>query len=230
MKKILYSLMSFLITLSFTSCNDETTQDLSVVTHYVTLELNGDELTLVPLGTTYTDEGVIALEGDEDVSSEVIVDNSVNSNNVGIYTVTYSATNKDGFPSSIERTVAVYDPSVNVNIEGSYIVNGARTSGTTVSPYSGFSVSLTQIAPGIYEISDYLGGYYEQGRGYGSAYALTGYLKINADNTIEALTGYVAGWGDSYTSVEDGIYDAATGEISFDVDYAGMLFAVTLTK
>ena len=48
--------MSFLITLSFTSCNDETTQDLSVVTHYVTLELNGDELTLVPLGTTYTDE------------------------------------------------------------------------------------------------------------------------------------------------------------------------------
>ena len=91
-------------------------------------------------------------------------------------------------------------------------------------------MSLTQIAPGIYEISDYLGGYYEQGRGYGSAYALTGYLKLNADNTIEALTGYVAGWGDSYNSVENGIYDAATGEISFDVDYAGMLFAVTLTK
>lgn len=230
MKKILYSLMSFLITLSFTSCNDETTQDLSVVTHYVTLELNGDELIHLPLGTTYTDEGVIALEGDEDVTSNVTVNNSVNSNEAGIYTVTYSVTNKDGFPSSTERTVIVYDPSINTSIEGVYNVNGTRNSSGKIEAYSGFTVSITNYLPGIFKISDYLGGYYEQGRGYGSAYALTGYLKINADNTIEALTGYVAGWGDSYNSVENGIYDAATGEISFDVDYAGMLFAVTLTK
>ncbi len=222
--------MSFLITLSFTSCNDETTQDLSVVTHYVTLELNGDELIHLPLGTTYTDEGVIALEGDEDVTSNVTVNNSVNSNEAGIYTVTYSVTNKDGFPSSTERTVIVYDPSINTSIEGVYNVNGTRNSSGKIEAYSGFTVSITNYLPGIFKISDYLGGYYEQGRGYGSAYALTGYLKLNADNTIEALTGYVAGWGDSYNSVENGIYDAATGEISFDVDYAGMLFAVTLTK
>lgn len=230
MKKILFCLMSFLITLSFTSCEDETSQDLSVVTHYVTLELNGDELTLVPIGTTYTDEGISALEGDEDVSSKVIVNNPVNPNEVGIYTVTYSAVNKDGFSSSITRTVAVYDPSVSVDIEGDYTANGFRTSGGAQAAYGSFYVSLTRIAPGIYEISDYLGGYYAQGRAYGDAYALTGYLKLNADNTIEALTGYVAGWGDSYTSVDNGIYNPETGKISFDVDYAGMLFAVTLTK
>lgn len=230
MKKVLYSLMLFLIALPFVSCDDETSQDLSVVTHYVTMELNGDEMTLVPLGTTYTDEGVYAVEGDEDVSSKVTVNNSVNSNAVGIYTVTYTAINKDGFPSSIERTVAVYDPAVTANIEGYYISNGTRESGGAVSPYGGYSVNIINIAPGIYEISDYLGGYYEQGRGYGSDYALTGYLKLNADNTIEALTGFVAGWGDSYTSVDNGIYDVVSEKISFDVDYAGMLFAVTLTK
>ncbi|MDO5463085.1 MAG: DUF5012 domain-containing protein [bacterium] len=230
MKKTLYILMLCLATVTFMSCEDETTQDLSVVTHYVTLELNGDALTLVPLGSNYTDEGVVAMEGTEDVSSNVEVANPVNENQVGIYTVTYTVINKDGFPSSITRTVAVYDPTVTADIAGTYIVDGSRTSGGNIESYSGFSVSLTQAAPGIYWISDYLGGYYDQGRGYGASYALAGYMKLNADNTIEALTGYVKGWGDSYSSVNGGIYDPVTGNVSFEVDYAGMLFNVALTK
>ncbi|MBQ8888085.1 MAG: DUF5012 domain-containing protein [Bacteroidaceae bacterium] len=230
MKKTLYTLMLCLATMTFVSCEDETSQDLSVVTHYVTLELNGDALTLVPLGSSYTDEGVVAMEGTKDVSSNVEVTNPVNANEVGIYTVTYTAINKDGFPSSITRTVAVYDPTVTANIAGTYTVDANRTSGATVTAYSGFTVSLTQAAPGIYWISDYLGGFYEQGRGYGASYALAGYIKLNADNTVEALTGYVKGWGDSYSSVNNGVYDPAVGRVSFDVVYAGMLFSVTLNK
>jgi hypothetical protein len=234
MRKYIYGLMMCIATLAFTSC-EKTSQDNSVITYYVTMELNGDEVVQVPLGSTFVDEGVVATEGSDDITSSVIVDNPVNSNQLGVYTVTYSAINKDGFPSSISRTVVVYDPADenNENIEGTYYVatGSFRNYNGTITQYAGYTVNIIQQAPGIYYVSDYMGGWYEQRAGYGSNYAMQGYLKQNADNTLDIISGDVAGWGDSYDAFENGVYDPATGTISWSVQYASVIiFNVILSK
>lgn len=235
MKKILYSLLIGLAIL-FASCEDETTQDHSSLTYYVALELKGDAFMKVPVNTAYNEPGVIATENGEDVASKVVFDGSVDPTKMGLYHLTYSAVNKDGFPSSISRTVAVYDPSVTVSIpSGTYkLAAGSnrynKTSGA-VTAYSGYSIKINEEAPGIYSVSDFLGGYYDQRAGYGSNYAMKGYMKINNDYTFDILSGDVAGWGDSYETFENATYDTTTGTLSWAVAYASnYVWTVILTK
>ena len=110
---------------------------------------------------------------------------------------------------------------------GSYrywISSGAKAA------FADCAVDVEYIAPGLYHISDYMGGYYDQRAGYGSDYAMTGYFALNNDNTITALTADVAGWGDSADEI-NAAYNEATGEIDLEVAYAGsMIFYITLTK
>lgn len=235
MKKTLYTLFLCLSLGVFASCEDETSQDLSQITYYISFDMAGDQVMAIPVGTAYEEPGITAMEGEEDVTSTIKVTGSVDGNSVGVYTLVYSATNKDNFSSSVSRTVIVYDPAVTTDISGTYTVDPSSyrytlSSGAIVS-YGGYSITLSPVSPGIFEMSDYMGGYYDQRAGYGSAYAMKGYLKLNADNTLEALSGDVAGWGDSLDDFEDGVYDPATGTISYAVAYAGsFIFYVTLTK
>lgn len=237
MKKAIYKLMGCLAmvaVLALVSCN-ETSQDPSTITYYITFEMEGDETYLLEVGTAYEEPGVTAFEGTEDVTSSMVTTGSVDENTVGLYTITYSATNQDGFSSSITRTVIVYDPSVTTDISGTY----TTASGSyrywletgAISSFSGYTVTISQLAPGFFYISDYMGGYYAQGAGYGSSYAMTGYISLGADDTLEAVSGYVAGWGDSYDSFDNGVYDPATGNLSYELAYAGsMIFYITLAK
>ncbi|MGN0049065.1 MAG: BT_2262 family domain-containing protein [Bacteroides sp.] len=235
MKKILYTLLLCLSTGLFVACEDETSQDLSQVTHYISFDMQGEQRMLIPLGTPYVEPGVTATEGDEDVTSKMTITGSVDGNSAGLYKLTYSATNKDGFSSSITRTVIIYDPDVSIDISGTYTVASGTyrftpSSGAQVG-YNGYNITLTQTAPGIFYMSDYMAGYYDQRAGYGSAYAMKGYMKLNPDNTLEALNGDVAGWGDSLDFFDDGIYDPETNTISYALGYAGIfIFYVTLTK
>lgn len=48
------------------------------------------------------------------------------------------------------------------------------------------------------------------------------------DNTLKLINSSVAGWGDSLTGLQDGVYDPVTGSLSWCADYAGMLFYVVL--
>lgn len=235
MKNILYALFLCLSAGILCSCEDETSQDHSVITYYISFDMSGDKVMKIPVGTAYQEPGVVAMEGEEDVTSKMVTTGSVDGNSVGIYPITYSATNSDGFGSSISRTVMVYDPAVETDISGNYTVgNGTyryAVSSNKPVEYSGYNISLTQAAPGIFYMSDYMGGYYDQRAGYGSNYAMKGYMKLNPDNTLEAISGNVAGWGDSLDSFENGVYDPATGTISYELGYAGdFIFYVTLTK
>ena len=90
-------------------------------------------------------------------------------------------------------------------------------------------MKVTKAAPGIFYVSDMMGGYYDQKAGYGSSYAMTGYFQLLADNSLVLLSSSVEGWGDSATGFKDGKYDPATGEISYVVNYAtSMDFVITL--
>ncbi len=235
MKKVIYSLLFFCGLAGLWGC-EETTEGLTDVTYYVNFELNGDDPMLVPVGTSFADPGVVAKEGEEDVTASVAVDSNVDAGQVGLYSVSYSAANADGFSSSIERTVIVYDPAITTDASGDYTVDSSVSyriyGGGAPAPFKGdFGVSVNQVAPGVFAVSDFLGGWYDQGAAYGASYAMKGYFKLNADNTIEPLSSLVAGWGDSMDNMTGGKYDPETGQITWSVDYAGqMTFYIVMNK
>ena len=101
MKKIIYSLFVCL-SLVMVSC-DESTQDPSFITYYVDFEMKGDEIMTVELGTTYVEPGVIAKEQGKDITSTIVTTGAdkVDVSKAGVYFITYSATNIDGYSSEI---------------------------------------------------------------------------------------------------------------------------------
>lgn len=240
MKKVfLYSMMLCMSALGFTSCNDDEDQLTdSRLTYYVNLDLQGDEMMLVPVGTAFVDPGCKATLAGEDFTSNVVIEGAedVDVNKVGFYDITYSGVNKDGFSASVSRTVVVYDPSVTASIAGTYSTDMAaslygtakRTFADRAAAYGNTSecvgIKFTQYVPGIFYCNDLLGGWYEQIRAYGSNYAMTGYVSLNPDNSITLLSSYIKGWGDGLDYIEDGVYDPETGKISYSLSYAGQIF------
>ena len=92
-------------------------------------------------------------------------------------------------------------------------------------------IKFTEYVPGIFYCNDLFGGWYEQIRGYGNSYAMTGYVCLNPDNTITLLSSYVKGWGDGLDYIDNGVYDPETGQISYNLSYAGsILIDVVLNK
>ena len=221
-----------------TSCNDDNDELTdSRLTYYVNLEMQGDAFVQVPIGSSYTDAGCKATMNGQDATSRIVTTglNSIDVNTAGLYTVTYSAVNDDGFPASVSRTVAVCDPSITTNIAGTWTTQTGtqRIYATgTVTPFPDYSIKITKAAPGIFYVSDLFAGYYEQRAGYGGSYACKGYLQLLADNTLVCLSNGVAGWGDSLDEgTFSGSYDPATETLTWQEDYAGsMTFYITLNK
>ena len=232
MKKIfLYGLMFCATAFGFTSCNDDNDQLTDTrVTNYILLTVNGDEVVYVDANSTYTDEGCTAEAGGQDVTSKVQTTNPVDTKTIGPYIVTYRATNEDGFSSEASRYVYVGSPLVGTVSDGSYrqTYNGDGSPKAQVA-WSGFNIEMLTDGNGLYWVEDLMGGYYEQRAGYGSRYAMNGYLQVNADNTVDMVGGGgVPGWGDAYDDFANGVFDPETNTISYCVTYAGMDFNVIL--
>lgn len=228
MKKIIYSvLIGLTLLFNTTSCEKEV-KDLSKVTYFVDLQLKGEKQMWIELNSSFEDPGFTATENDEDVSSKVEVSGSVETDKVGYYVLNYTVANADGFTTSASREVFVYDNSVTEDYTGTYTVAGTRTYQGADESFEGYTVEVTKIQPGFYVISDFLGGYYSQGRGYGESYNLTGYASIDTEGQLTGLYSYIPGWGDSASSITGSVNDYEV--ISMTVEYAGMKFVYTLTK
>lgn len=231
---------------TFTAC-DKSSEDTTSITYYPVIELNGETINRVALGTQFTEPGYKAMEGSNDITGKVTtsVTNvatgeelpAVPTDAVGMYRITYSAVNVDGFASSTSRDVIVYNPHVTVTMAGSYdtdmnatvYVPNGKTFADAAAGY-GFTdqcsgITFTELAPGFYYCNDLFAGWYSQVRGYaaqnGTRYDMTGYISLNDDNTITLISSYVAGWGDSLDSLTDGVYDPANATISYKLSYAG---------
>jgi hypothetical protein len=147
MKKRYVLLLAAFVTI-IASCSKDSiisTHDrvgISKVTYYPILTLTGNSIIAVPNGTAYTDPGVKAEAAGAEVP--VTTNGTVDSNTDGVYTLTYSATNSDGYSASATRTVVVYttasDAAAN-DLSGNY----ARTSNGSVATW-------TKIAPGVYTV------------------------------------------------------------------------------
>lgn len=149
MKKILrFSILMFSMMVA-SSCEDkdfnypEGRVGISKITVYPTLTLVGDRYMAIVNGTsTFTDPGVTAKEGDTEIP--VTTTGSVDDKKPGVYTLTYSAVNKDGFSASVSRTVVIANVDAVAaakDLSGSY----ARTTNGSVAVW-------TKIAPGVYTV------------------------------------------------------------------------------
>jgi hypothetical protein len=118
----------------------EGTVGSSKITYFASISMAGNPYESIVLGDTYTDPGATAIQNGN--SLPVTVTGSVNGNQVGLYTLTYTAVNSDGFPASVSRTVAVLpnEESPGVDISGTYYYVSSPTATATV----------TKLAPGFY--------------------------------------------------------------------------------
>lgn len=183
MKKIIITLL--IASSLFVSCDNIDTANVSQITQYPILTLNGDETIFVPLGSPYVDPGVVAMEGDNVISttSTAIGDyrgaKTIDTNIMDQYTQTYTAVNKDGFSATISRTVIVYQTGDLVNsIEGVY-TSTVKRNGSLLPASQGSSVDMEYVyiwknANGTYQVSDAIGGWYSIGRNYGLGYITPG--------------------------------------------------------
>lgn len=210
-----------------TAC-DDSVDDPSKVTYFAEITLEGGAELGTQLGSTFADPGYKATEGDADITKNVKINGTVNTEETGRYVLDYSVSNQDGFSTSAQRVVYVYDPAVTDDLSGTYEAKGNRVSGGTTQDFGPFQVTIKKKYNGIFSLSDFLGGYYDQGREYGEAYALSGYFALGASNSVKALYGMLPGFGDTYTNVEGSINEE--GKISMKVLYAGMEFNYELTK
>ena len=148
-------LMLLVLALPFVACektekpdNTEDRVGISRVTNFPVFTLNGEEFMSIVKGGTFTDPGATAKEGSTDLT--VSKSGTVNTNTVGVYEIVYSATNKDGFSSSVTRTVAVI-PSAEqpgVNIAGKYANTGSFN----------YVATMTRLAAGFYVADNVWGG------------------------------------------------------------------------
>jgi hypothetical protein len=148
MKRNINLLAILFISMAIFSCKKEDFDykegyvGVSKVTNYATFTMTGDKYVVVPKGGTYTEPGVKAKEGDKDL--QVQTAGSVNTSAAGVYNLSYSAVNADGFSASTSRTVIVSDIGADAaaaDLSGTY----ARTSNGQVATW-------TKIAPGVYTV------------------------------------------------------------------------------
>ena len=178
MKKIVITLFLFCGIL-LVSCENDSTANVSRVTYYPLISVVGDDPIFIQKGGTFTDPGAIATEGDNEIPfTTSVIGNyregiSIDTNIIDEYSVNYTATNVDGFKASGTRKVYVYNNGDLVNsLEGIYTSTVIRGSASPSAQYSNMEyVLIWKKSDGTYEMSDGFGGYYNIGRGYGTAYA-----------------------------------------------------------
>lgn len=228
MKKNIFYIMLMLLTsaVTFSSCDDDSSAGVTRITYYPVLSLKGDATMYVDKGSAFTDPGCAAELNGEDVSSQVAVVGSVDTSKSGIYTITYSAANEDGFSASVSRRVIVTDP--NDAVEGVYTTSSVTCNGS--AKYDGqYEIIVLNNGDGTYSVSDLLGGWYAQGRGYGDNYAMTGNISVSANGAVAMIDSHISGWGDSLVKFF-GNFDATTG-FTWDAEYVqSMVFHVVMNK
>ncbi|MEO7045447.1 MAG: DUF5011 domain-containing protein [Ferruginibacter sp.] len=145
-----YSFLAFAILMIalISSCKKDpiiSTHDkvgISKVTYFANITLTGNNVMSVIKGASFTDPGVKAEAAGKDI--QVKSTGSVNTDQVGVYILNYSAVNADGFSSSASRTVVVIPTAevAGIDLSGTY---NAVPVGATPAP-----AQISKVAEGVY--------------------------------------------------------------------------------
>lgn len=211
--------------IGFQGCEKESTAGFTDIVYYADLQLEGSSPMIVSLGEPYVEPGYVATEREEDVTDKVVVSGSVDTNNPGVYNITYEVTSADGYTNTVNRQVFVLpgDALILENVVGVY--TGQRAG----RPSSTGACTISQLEEGaaVYHATDFFGGFYNYISGYGPAYSLSTYFYISADYSIVSLSNS-SPWGP--WQILNGTYVPATSKFVHDVEQDGFTFNVTLTK
>lgn len=153
--RIIKFLLILAAVIPFASCektekpdNTDNQVGISKVTFFPVFTVKGDKYMSLVKGTAYTEPGVTATEAGANIP--VTITGTVNTNTAGVYDITYTATNKDGFSKSVSRTVAVLPVAeqAGVDISGKYANTGSFN----------YVATITKLAPGLYQADNVWGG------------------------------------------------------------------------
>lgn len=142
------SLLVLFVFAALVSCNkDKESEGKYTITYYPEIEILGDKVLSTIAGEAFEDPGAVATENGEEI--EYTVSGSVNVNEPGLYTLTYTAYNKDGFAKSETRDVFV--------IPGEVVPGSPSLVGSYLRTANGRTSKVTAVAPGVYWMTDVWG-------------------------------------------------------------------------
>lgn len=164
MKKLL--IIFFLATVAMTGCKkDKDTVSKTVDVSYPTINLKGDKYISIPVGGSYTDEGATGIDDISGAQTDIMAESStLDASTPGLYYMSYSAKNANGYITHVGRYIAVTDYADDIPLEGIY----ERTT-------NGITVNLTRVAKGLY-MTDDMGG---------AGLPDAGYFAVIDDSTID---------------------------------------------
>ncbi|WP_319269897.1 BT_2262 family domain-containing protein [uncultured Draconibacterium sp.] len=192
MKLIKYSIIFIAAVFLLASCEKDYESYISE-TPAPQMELYGSNPMVLFKGTPYEDPGIYAIEianGDTTELDYQIL-NEVNVEVPGTYKLMYQVTNSEGFNFYLSRNVSI----VSFTGYDVFEMPSGTYDGIRVNRDAGGEVQITKLAPGVYQISDLLAGYYDQYVGYGSATAGPGILVIDENGEMRSELGNTAAWG-----------------------------------
>lgn len=148
MKLNRYKIVVIVALVALASCErDLDTEGISRITYYPVFKMEGEQWNTIAVGQSFSDPGMKATEGDQEIEVQVSGD-VVDVNTPGVYTIQYTATNKDDFSVTEYRYVGVVDPAAAaIDLTGKYKRNAGALGVSTV----------TKLAPGFY-YADNVGG------------------------------------------------------------------------
>jgi hypothetical protein len=220
--------------------NDLETEGISRTTYFPEFVMEGDDFYIIPEGEDFTDPGVTVLEQGEPIdftTTFVGRYSGYTGSTIGEapdqYFVTYNAVNRDGFAASASRTVVSVNTGDFVNsIEGVYRASTVRISGEA---YEDLLVLITEVEPGVFEVTDALGGFYTDGRALGDDYLTVGLQIAVNDLSSDDFTynSDVTRLDGTALQVSDMTIDPDTKTISFRTttgEFANGDWTITLTQ
>jgi hypothetical protein len=239
MKK-LFLYMS-LVAATLVGCNNDLeSEGLSRITYFPDFILTGDDLYVVDMDDSFTEPGITVEEKGtvipftfEYTGRYTGYSGSTIGTDLDQYILTYSAINSDGFPATRSRIIArIPTGDFVTSIEGAYLASIVRVDGET---FEDIVVLVTQVEPGVYEISCALGGFYSDGRGLGDDFLVHGLeIAVNDLATNDfTFEGDVTRGDGVELQVADVEIDTETKTISWGIttgEFANGEWVVTLTQ
>lgn len=220
MKILKYLSVVIFGSLLFVSCEKDYEDHITKETPAPIMELIGADPIVLFKGTPYVDPGIHAIEisnGDTtELDYEII--NDVKVNVPGTYRLFYKVLNSENVPFYISRRVNI----VSFTGYDVYEFPVGMYDGIRINRNKGGPVELKKLAPGVYQISDLFGGYYNVGVGYGPDYASPAILVIEQDGNVRSELG-TSPWGEVVGS--NFVYSAANKTITFKVTIVSAAFS-----
>jgi hypothetical protein len=165
--------------------NTETEVGISKVVFFPSLTTKGDRLVILKQGTAYNEQGATATLNNQ--PTKFSTTGTVDVTKPGVYSITYEATNEQGFSASDFRTIVVIGNDVDAN----------NFSGTYLRSATGITSTWTRTAPGVYTIENPGGA----GVGAGLKVIAVNYAgnQITIPKQISPDFGLVSSGSESYT-------------------------------